>query len=919
MKRWCALDSDNRPGSRLAGRSTGVIMFVLASFYCGAAASGQQPGDVRGTVEDPDGGAVVAAAVHLTPKRGGAPAKTVSDDAGRFVFAGVGTGDYVLAAKKEGFEKAELNLQVESSPVPEQVIRLRIAEVKEDLTISARSDDPISPEQNATAVHLDGEWLKNLPAKYDDVLSTAALFTEKAANEAEGTKVVVDGVEGNSLDVSSSNIKTIAVNSNPYSAEFSRPGKGRIEVSTRGGSLRRSHKRFSFALRDAAMDAHNPFDTVVPPRRREWMEGALDRPLASGRATFFLSGDYLRDNDNTFVTAILPSGPFSGTLPIPIRSAHLLGRTDIRLTSDNFLSLRYNWSDSRLPNQGVGAFDLPQRAWNSENRTHEFRLSDSAILSPSLLNEFRFDYKYRPKLAMSGNDAYAVLVNGYFNDGGAQISRNDQERDLEFQDLLSWVHGKQTWRGGAVVKSKHVDYTDRSDFGGTYTFSNLASFLENQPLLYTINLGDPRVIFRQNEFAGFAQDEIRILPRLSLMVGLRYEFQSNLDDHRNLAPRIALSAASADGRTVLRAGAGFFYQRQPLVMQEQYQLLSGSRVRQLVVSNPAFPVSGNPAALAGQAPSVERIDPRIHAPYVFQSSMGLERKLGRDTILSSEYNMLRGVRLYRQRDVNAPLPVTGQRPDPDLLNVDQFESSGTSRFNSLTLKSQTTLLRRLQFLSQYTFSHSTDDTSGLSSLPASNFDWRAERGRSDFDQRHRFNFAGVFNAPWNLTLGCVATLASGIPYDVTTGFDNNRDTEISDRPGVGNPRAPWNSVAVDGSFVGGAAGVLYNGSQALFGGPLVPAGGADFRWLILPGPGNAGRNLGNGPGLAQVDLRLTKRFVLREKDKGSRDLELRADAFNATNRANWKNYIGVLTSPFFGQPNDAHPAREIQLSLRLKF
>ena len=838
-------------------------------------------GYVRGTVEDPTGGAVVQAALQLTPKRGGPPSKTLTDEAGHFVFAGVAGGEYVLAARKEGFENAELHLQLESSPLPEQVIRLRIAEIKEDLTVSARSDDPISQEQNATAVHLDGEWLRNLPAKYDGVLSTASLFVETAAKEIEGTKIVVDGVEGNSLDVPSSSIKTIAVNSNPYSTEFSRPGKGRIEVTTRGGSLRRFHKRFSFAFRDAAMDAHNPFDTVVPPRRREWTEGALDGPLASGKATFFLSGDYLRDNDNTFVTAILPSGPLSTTLPIPIRAAHLLGRTDLRLNSDNVLSLRYNWSDSRLPDQGVGAFDLPQRAWNSDSRAHEFRLSDSAILNSALLNEFRFDYKYRSSLATSGSDAPAVLVNGYFSDGGAQISRNNQERDIEFQDLVSWVHGKQSWRGGAVAKSKHVDYTDSSDFGGTYTFSNLAGFLDNQPLLYTINQGDPRVIFRQNEFAAFVQDEIRILPRLSLMLGLRYEFQSNLDDHRNLAPRVALSAASADGRTILRAGAGIFYQRQPLTLEEQYLLLNGSRLRQLVLSNPAFPVSGNPAALADQPsdqppPSVQRIDPRIHAPYVFQSSLGLERKLGRDTVLSTEYTMLRGVRLYRQRDVNAPLPATGERPDPDFLNVDQFESSGGSRFNSLTLKYQTTLLRRLQFLSQYTFSHSTDDTAGLSSFAADNFDLRVERGRSDFDQRHRFNFAGVFNAPWN-------------------------------------------SVAVDGSFVGGAAGVLYNGAQALFGGPLVPVGSADFRWLILPGPGNAGRNPGNGPGLAQVDLRLTKRFVLREKDKGSRDVELRIDAFNATNRANWTNYIGVLTSPFFGHPNDAHPAREIQLSVRFKF
>jgi hypothetical protein len=68
-----------------------------------------------------------------------------------------------------------------------------------------------------------------------------------------------------------------------------------------------------------------------------------------------------------------------------------------------------------------------------------------------------------------------------------------------------------------------------------------------------------------------------------------------------------------------------------------------------------------------------------------------------------------------------------------------------------------------------------------------------------------------------------------------------------------------------------------------------------------------------------VDLRLTKKFMLREKGKGSRELDVHIDAFNVLNKANWKNYVGVLTSPFFGRPNDAHPGREIQLSLRLKF
>jgi hypothetical protein len=172
--------------------------------------------------------------------------------------------------------------------------------------------------------------------------------------------------------------------------------------------------------------------------------------------------------------------------------------------------------------------------------------------------------------------------------------------------------------------------------------------------------------------------------------------------------------------------------------------------------------------------------------------------------------------------------------------------------------------------------------------------------------------------PWNFSLGCVATAYTGIPYDITTGFDDNNDTVVNDRPSVGNPYAPWNSVGVDGSFVGGTRGVLYDSAQALSGGLLVPVKGSNVRWWILPGPGNAGRNLGDGPGFSEVDLRLTKKIMVREKDKGSRELDVRVDAFNTLNKANWKNYIGVLTSPYFGQPNDAHPAREFQVSLRLK-
>src|SRR5205807_214897 len=177
---------------------------------------------------------VAQAEVKLTGQNTGTVQKVVTDEAGHFAFTGVAPGDYVLSAKVEGFEKAQLQLKVGTSPTPAQRLRLKVATVTEEITVSA--------------------------------------------------------------------------NKNPYSAEFGRPGKGRIEVVTRGGSQRHFHSRFTFTFRDANLDARNAFADVRPPRRRELFEGAIDGPLVRDKVTFFLGGEYLKDNDTAFVAAETPSG-----------------------------------------------------------------------------------------------------------------------------------------------------------------------------------------------------------------------------------------------------------------------------------------------------------------------------------------------------------------------------------------------------------------------------------------------------------------------------------------------------------------------------------------------------------------------------------------------------------------------------------
>src|SRR5262249_8310470 len=243
--------------------------------------------------------------------------------------------------------------------------------------------------------------------------------------------------------------------------------------------------------------------------------------------------------------------------------------------------------------------------------------------------------------------------------------------------------------------------------------------------------------------------------------------------------------------------------------------------------------------------------------------------------LTFHQSLIRGRPVCRRRNTTAPRPATGLRFDQIFLNTNQVNSSASRRSDALTATLQSRIGPRFKGMAQYTNSRTTNDTGGAFSLPANNFDLGPERGRADFDQRHRFNFTGRLRTPLDFTLGARLALASGVPFNITTGFDDNRDTVANDRP----------------------LGVT--------------------------------RNTGRGPGLAQLDLRLSRRIrgipsPFKNAD-GSGDSEgsgyflISADAFNAFNHTNFSRLIGEQSSSLFGQANSALPARTLQLSIRYSF
>jgi hypothetical protein len=852
---------------RLRVRSAPLMVgWFMVCHMLGAAA--ENTATLSGIVEDPSGAAVPAARLRLVSAATHKSVETRSNPEGRFEFPGVAEGEYSLSARVPG-AATEIKVHAGADAAPLR-IRLNIVAMEEEITVTA--DNPSVPEAQASqdVIEFGTDWLAGLPALGADPLAIPMMMVNPAITGALGPSVLVDGVETEALDAPLTSIRHVRVDNNPYAAEFSRPGRGRIEVITKHSIHRRYHGIFLNVFRNSALDARDPFATVRPLMQRDNSEAELEGPVSSGGAiTFLVSGKFDLNNQSAVVAAHTLDGPLFRNLPNPARHENLFGRLNFRLSPTHKLSLTYRFSDRSLEGENTGGFDLASRASDIFIHKNELKLFDNSNPFSVLLNQVRVTFVRGSASTYGISDQPAVIVQDAFSSGGAQVNQHEQDTLAWFEDVATLALPNHTLRFGVGVRPRFQWVQDASNFGGTYTFATLADYAAGRPFLLSQNLGSPAVTFTQVQTYDFLQDEMHLAAHASLMVGLRHEWESTDRSHSNFAPRLALAYAPRGGRTVLRGGFGIFYDREPTLMIEQSLLRDGIHIREIDITNPLFP---NPLPAATPdlfaIPSIYRVAPGLRTPYLMQTSLAVERRLGARNRLTAEFSGVRGVHLYRMRDINAPRPGTASqpnpdylRPNPDFLNINDFESVGTSRGTSLYLTFQSRAYRNLNFMAQYIWSHTMDDTpKGYSTPPANNYDLHPEWGRADNDQRHRFMFVGTWAPFRGIRLGAVATLSSGLPYDITTGYDDNNDTVANDR----------------------AAGVH--------------------------------RNTGHGPGYADLDLRVSKIFRMERLQ-----YELAADAFNLFNTVSYRTFIGDLSSPFFGRANTAYPARQMQLSMKFSF
>lgn len=871
-------------------------------------------GTVRGTIKDDTGGVIPNAVVTLADDKGTIQTVNSGRD-GVYTFRGVPPGTYTVSATYNGLRQEGVTaVSVTPGTTAAGNIQMTVQTQREEVTVTDTATNTVStdPANNQSALVLKDEDLDALPDDPDDMQADLEALAGPAAGPG-GNQIYIDGFSGGQLPPKNT-IREIRINSNPFSAEFDKLGYGRIQIFTKPGTDK-FHGQGYYNISDDIWDSRNPYLQVNPPFRTQLFGGNVSGPLGK-KASFFIDVERRQINDNGIVTASIPvanfltSESYQTYFPTPQYRTTVSPRVDWQLNANNTLSLRYSWLENDHKVTGVSGFDIPQltvgniiypnSGYSSGINEQGVQIVETAVLSPKAVNETHFIYDRTYTTEASESGAPQLNVAQSFVSGGSGYSapghpfNYDLTNYLELQNYTSITAGTHAIKFGIRTRLDYDDNVTTTGFEGQYSFlgttgtsgsiSSIQQYLYTEqylanpyatlpvplsdigPSKYTVTVGNPYIALHQWDFGPFIQDDWRLKPNLTLSLGLRYEAQTNIPDHNDWAPRFAFawspdSKRGGKGKTVIRGGWGMFYDRFTITnVETALRYEQGAFTTYSVDSPPFSNAQFNtqlPLALVmtnggTNTAQTYEIDSHLHAPYLMQTAISLERQLFAHTTLNANFVNSRGVHELLTDDINAPLPTPGQLPPRDIANSNNVgmrpygnigdvyddQSVGIFKQSMVILGVNTQIGRWLRLFSRYSYNDAHSDSDGLGTMPADPYDLAANWGRSSLDIEQNLFVGGSITAKWGLRFSPFMVLHSGTPFNITTGTDLFLT-------GSSTPTARPTVVA-------GTSNLFYGvpDSRDYYADPLVPVPGQTSDMIE--------RNAGTGPGFIGLNLRVSK-------------------------------------------------------------
>ena len=975
-------------------------MLVLLLGVVGRSQAQEPPGAIEGQVTDPSGAAVPGATVTVTAANGSVRT-SATDVQGRYRVVGLAPGPYSVRIANPGFTPSDRSSVDVSGRVETVNVRLQIQSERINVTVpDTATEVGVDPSQNVGQIVLRGNDLDAFSDDPEDLASELQMLAGPAAGP-DGGQIFIDGFSGGVMPPKAS-IREIRVNQNPFSSEYDRVGFGRVEVLTKPGSDK-YHGQASFDFGNRALTARNPYLTspIVPNYRQEMFAGNFGGPL-SKKASFFVDADRRVTDENsllnyTALDSALNPVAVRGAVVAPSRRFSTNPRLDYAIAPNHTLSVRYSWVDTNARNQGIApqTFDLASQAYEQDSRQQSLQMIESSVLGTRAVNDVRFQF-FHSRISQAGaSSAPEIDVVGAFTGGGTFPLNYTDDNRWEFQDNAILVRGTNTIKFGARLRTDRLNQQSTSNFNGRFIFTAVQSgdspidlYRQNQllaaqgvpqsqiaalgfgPAEFLLTAGAPTGSVNVFDAGVYVQDDWRVRPNLSLSGGLRYEGQTSVSDHLDLAPRLGLAWAPSrrNAKTVIRAGAGIFYDRFASNLLMNATLLNGVNQTQYIIRNPLFfpdiPDLSTLAALSAQQGGTStqahyQVDSGLRVPYMLEVAVGVERQLPRGVTLAVNYTATRGVHQLLTRDINAPSPTgsnnlgqaTGPRPfGTPAGDIYQYEGSGVFRQNQVIASMNAKISSKFSVFGYYVYNGAMSDTDGAGTMAANPYNLRSDYGRASFDFHHRAFVSATTTLPFRIRMAPFIYLQSGLPYNLTSGVDTNND---------GNPNDDRPAFAQDLS----RASVVNKPGFGAFD----TAPGTLTHPVIVP------RNYLEGPGILSLTVRVSRSWSFGETGRGGGNtgadeirggeairngglsgssnqsglasvlggvatakrfnLTLTASFRNALNNVNPATPIGNLSSPFFGKsvglntfgplpgagPNAGAGNRHIELQLRLTF
>jgi hypothetical protein len=814
-------------------------------------------------------------------------------------------------------------------------------------------------------------------------------------------------------------IEEFRVDSLLASAEEGETGGPQLAVTSPSGTNRLHGRLFEY-LRNNVFDAAEPGwasnGETQQPLRLNQFGGSLGGPIKRDKTFFFIASEAYRQNWGYPVSGDVPSASLLATVPqsspiYPIINAfpgagpntiltpwtpitdpgdpnyqdydlltcactQVVNENSAMLRLDQHFStkttafMRFNY-DRSVDTQplSAAATDLEQRVSSPVNGALELL----HIFNPSLLNEAKFGFNRATSNTYNLNETgilYQVVIST--GPGPGFITQNYDYQSIyvgnsfSWQDNLTWIHGRHTFKFGAEVR--RIQLNQSSEEHGKITFSTVEDMAQNLVARASLTGALPVNHLRKNDYSGYAQDEYKWRPNLTLNLGLRYTVFDLFHEENGLAnpfdfgtcgaqgfcgvgasfgqqnygdidPRVGFAWTPwKGGETVIRGGFGIYHEDGQLDDQNlpaknevpSFSVKSGSGLQ---LTYPVDPYFTGPGTLSPNAEQRNRKD-----SYVEQWSLSAQRELPANFVAAVYYLGSHGVHLLETNVVNLIDPATGAVQYPAFAPAIPWRGSvGMSTYNALSVGLRRSFSRGLLVTANYTWSHEIDNGSNGSGdgdeiSPQNPLCQACETASGAWDARHVFNANAVYQLPFGrgkprLNGDGMASAIAG-NWELTSTFLARTGFPV-------NVLMPSNYTAPDGA-TGTERPDLVPGVS------LTPPGGKTISEWINPAAfatpagefGTAPRDLLRGPGTWQLDLGLGKTIPLSERAR----LEFRSEFFNIFNHpqlgppqstfnpANTTGFGSIITTLNLNTaivnpitPVGSGTPREIQFALRLAF